>query len=293
VAIGRHAAELAERTPEAVRLVGPIREGVIADRSAVEQVLRQLVAHAQGRQRLFRPEVMMCVPAAATSEHRHALIGAAIAAGARLAWLIEAPLAAAMGLDLPVSSPGGCAICDVGAGGVQAAVISLSGVVVAQSVRAGGDHFDEAIAGWVRDRHGLRMERGAAEALKLALGCAVPLDRPRSVEVTGRDATGASATVAVSSSDVTEAIQRPLGDVARAVREVLRQLPASLEAGVAERGLYLTGGGALLRGLDGFLAHETGIPVRVGEDPRTCAVRGTRRALGEFELLQRRQLYMR
>jgi rod shape-determining protein MreB len=293
VAVGRQAAELAERTPDAVRLVRPIREGAIADRSAVEQVLRQLVTRAQGRQRLFRPEVMMCVPAAATSEHRHALIGAAIAAGARLAWLIEAPLAAAMGLDLPVSAPGGCAICDVGAGGVQAAVISLSGVVAAQSARAGGEHFDDAIAAWVRDRHDVRVERAAAEALKLALGCAVPLDRPRSVEVTGRDASGASVMVAVSSSDVTEAIQRPLADVARAVREVLRQLPASLETGVAERGLYLTGGGALLRGLDGFLARETGIPVRVAEEPRTCAVRGTRRALGEFELLQRRQLYLR
>jgi rod shape-determining protein MreB len=166
-------------------------------------------------------------------------------------------------------------------------------VVAAQSARAGGEHFDDAIAAWVRDRHDVRVERAAAEALKLALGCAVPLDRPRSVEVTGRDASGASVMVAVSSSDVTEAIQRPLADVARAVREVLRQLPASLETGVAERGLYLTGGGALLRGLDGFLARETGIPVRVAEEPRTCAVRGTRRALGEFELLQRRQLYLR
>ena len=293
LAIGRQAVELAERTPDAVRLVHPVREGAIADRSAVDQALRLLVARAQGRQRLFRPEVMMCVPATATSEHRHALTSAAIAAGARLAWLIEAPLAAAMGLDLPVSAPDGCAVCDVGAGGMQVAVISLSGVVVAQTARAGGDHLDEAIADWVHQRHGVRLERRAAESLKLALGCAVPLDRPRSVEVTGPDAAGAAATVAVSSSDVREAIQAPLRALAGAVRDVLGQLPARLESGVAERGLYLTGGGALLRGLDGFLARETGVPVRVAEDPRTCAVRGTRRALGEFELLQRRQLYLR
>jgi len=293
LAIGRQAAELADRAPGQVALVSPMRDGAIADRSVVEQVLRQLVARAQGRQRLFRPEVMMCVPAAATSEHRHAMTEAAIAAGARQAWLIEAPLAAAMGLDLPVAAATGCAVCDIGAGGAQVAVISLSGVVAAQSARAGGDHLDDAIAAWVRDRHGVAVERRAAEALKLALGCAVPLDRPRSVEATGRDAAGSAVTVTVSSSDVTEAIQAPLHAVAAAVRDVLRQVPARLESGVAEHGLYLAGGGAQLRGLDGFLARESGVPVRVGEDPRTCAVRGTRRALGEFELLQRRQLYMR
>jgi len=293
LAIGRHAAELADRGPGQVRLVSPMRDGDIADRSVVAQVLRQLVARAQGRQRLFRPEVMMCVPATATSEHRHTMTEAAIAAGARQAWLIEAPLAAAMGLDLPVAAATGCAVCDVGAGGVQVAVISLSGVVAAQSARAGGDHLDDAIAAWVRERHGIAVDRRAAEALKLALGCAMPLDRPRSVEATGRDAGGTAVTVAVSSSDVTDAIQAPLHAVAAAVRDVLRQVPARFESGVAEGGLYLTGGGALLRGLNDFLARETGVPVRVADDPRTCAVRGTRRALGEFELLQRRQLYMR
>ncbi|HYW28053.1 MAG TPA: rod shape-determining protein [Terriglobales bacterium] len=293
IALGRQAAELADRTPGAVRLVWPMREGAIADRSVVDQSLRQLVARAQGRQRLFRPEVMMCVPAAATSQHRYAMTEAAIAAGARQAWLIEAPLAAAMGLDLPVAAAAGSAVCDAGAGGVQVAVISQSGVVAAQSVEAGGDRLDDAIAAWVRERHGVRLERRAAEALKLALGSAVPLDRPRTVEVTGEDATGAAATVTVSSGDVTEAIQDPLQSVAAAVREVLGQVPARLASGIAEHGLHLTGGGALLRGLDGFLARATGVPVRVPDDPRTCAVRGTRRALGEFELLQRRQLYMR
>jgi rod shape-determining protein MreB and related proteins len=293
LAIGRHAAELADRAPGQVGLVSPMRDGAIADRSVVDQVLRQLVTRAQGRQRLFRPEVMMCVPAAATSEHRHAMTEAAIAAGARQAWLIEAPLAAAMGLDLPVAAATGCAVCDIGAGGMQVAVISLSGVVASQSARAGGDHLDDAIAAWVRDRHGVEIERRAAEALKLALGCAVPLDRPRSVEATGRDAAGTAVTVTVSSTDVTGAIQAPLHAAAAAVRDVVRQVPARLESDVAERGLYLAGGGALLRGLDGFLAREAGVPVRVAADPRTCAVRGTRRALGEFELLQRRQLYMR
>jgi rod shape-determining protein MreB len=293
VAIGRQAVQLADRVPGRVRLVRPMREGAIVDRAVVRQAVRQLVARAQGRQRLFRPEVMLCVPASATSEHRHAMTEAAIAAGARQAWLIEAPLAAAMGLDLPVSASTGCAVCDLGAGGVQVAVMSLSGVVVARSVAAGGDHLDGAIADWVRRRHGLEVEHRSAEALKVALGSAVPLDRPRSVEVTGAGPSGAAATVAVSSDNVTEAIEDRLGAIAGAVRDVLAEAPSRLEASVAERGLFLTGGGALLRGLDSFLSQRTGVPIRVAGDPRTCAVRGTRRALGEFELLQRRQLYMR
>lgn len=294
LATGRQALEVAARRHDSVRLVRPLRKGVIADRAVLDGVLQQVVARAQGRQRLFRPEVMMCVPTASTSQHRRALTEAAVEAGARQAWLIEAPLAAAMGLDLPIATAGGSAVCDIGAGGVQVAVMSHSGVVVAQSVPAGGEHLDEAIVAWLREHRGLLVEPRAAESLKLTLGCALPPDRSRSVEVTGADVRGGGgATATVSSSDVTEAIQEPLHLMASAVREVLDQVPARLQADVAERGLFLTGGGALLRGLAAFLAGESGIPVRVAEDPRTCAVRGTRRALGEFELLQRRQRYLR
>ncbi|HXM55079.1 MAG TPA: rod shape-determining protein [Candidatus Dormibacteraeota bacterium] len=292
LAVGRQAAEAAERSA-GVRLIRPIRDGVIAGGAPVEQVLRLLVNRAQGRQRLFRPEVMICVPAAATGEHRRTMAEAAIAAGARQAWLIEAPLAAAMGLGLPVAASGGHAVCDVGAGVVQAAVISLSGVVAAQSVPAGGDHLDAAIAAWIQEARGVTIDGRAAEELKVALGSAVALDRPRSVEVTGRDAGGSASTVTVTSEEVRAAIAEPLAAIAGAVIDVLDQIPSRLEADVAERGLFLAGGGALLRGLDVFLARETAIPVRVAEDPRTCAVRGTRRALGEFELTQRRQLYLR
>lgn len=293
LAVGRQAADLAVRAPQDVRLLRPIRDGGIAGDAPLEQVLRHLVTRAQGRQRLFRPEVMLCVPASATSGYRRAMAGAAISAGARQAWLIEAPLAAAMGLGLPVAAPGGHAVCDLGAGGVQVAVIALSGVVAAQSTAAGGDRMDAAIAEWVRERRGVVVDGPSAEELKVMLGSAVPLDRPRSVEVTGREPGGGAVTVTVSSEDVTEAIQGPLRTVAAAVRAVLDQVSARLEADVAEQGLFLTGGGALLRGLDVFLAREAGVPVRVADDPRTCAVRGTRRALGEFELLQRRQLYLR
>ena len=294
VSIGRHAEQAVAGAPGALRLVQPLRGGAVADAAVVEQVLRILVNRAQGRQRLFRPEVMMCVPAGATGDDRRAMTEAAISAGARQAWLIEAPLAAALGLGLPVAEARAHAICDVGAGGVQVAVIALSGVVVAVSAPAGGDQLDAAIVSWVRRRSGVTLEPRAAEALKVALGSALPLDRPRSVEATGREEGGGpSVTVAVSSAEVTDAIREPLAALAAAVREVLAQTPAGLAPDVAERGLVLTGGGALLRGLDRHLAREAGVPVRVAENPRTCAVRGTRRALGEFELLQRRQLYLR
>jgi rod shape-determining protein MreB len=294
LAVGREARRLAEHAPSAVRLVRPLPEGAPADVALLEQVLRHLVTRAQGRQRLFRPEVMVCVPATASSQHRRAMTAAAISAGARQAWLIEAPLATAMGLGLPVAESRGHAVCDLGAGAAQVAVISLSGVVVAEVVPAGGDHLDAAIVTLVRERHGVVVDQRAAEALKVALGSAVPLDRPRSVSATGRDARGAgTASATVSSDDVTAAIQDRLRALAGAVRDVLAQTPARLADGVAERGLFLAGGSALLRGLDVYLARETGIPVRVADDPTTCAVRGTRRALGEYELLQRRQLYLR
>jgi rod shape-determining protein MreB and related proteins len=294
LAVGRQAEELAASLPHAVRLARPLHDGAIADLAIMEQVLRLLVARAQGRQRLFRPEVMMCVPAAASGRDRRLMTEAAISAGARQAWLIDAPLAAAMGAGLPVAEPRGHAVCDVGAGAVQAAVVALSGVVVVQAARAGGDHFDAAIADWVRDRHHVALEPRSAEALKVALGSAQVLDRPRTLEVTGLEVGGASSvTVAVSSADVTDAMRGPLEAVTAVVRRVLDQAPGRLAADVAERGVVVTGGGALLRNLDRHLERETGVAVRVAEDPRTCAVRGARRALGEFELIQRRQLYLR
>jgi rod shape-determining protein MreB and related proteins len=294
LAVGRRAEELAAAAPHALHLVRPLQGGAIGDAAAAAQVLRHLVAGAQGRQRLFRPEVMMCVPAGASGADRRVMTEAAVAAGARQAWLIEAPLAAAMGLDLPVADARAHAVCDVGAGLVQAAVISQSAIVVAQTAPAGGDVFDAAIAAWVLDRHGVVLEQRSAEALKVALGSALPPDRPRSVEVTGREANGpASVTVPVSSTEVTEAIREPLAAVAAVVRLALDQAPGRLAADVAARGVVLTGGGALLRGLGRYLERAAAVPVRVADEPRTCAVRGTRRALGEFELIQRRQLYLR
>ena len=289
LAVGRQALELADQAPHAVRLVRPVREGAVVELAVAEQVLQHLVARAQGRQRLFRPEVMICVQADASGDDRRALTEAAVEAGARQAWLIEAPMAAAMGIGLPVAEATPHAVCDLGGGLTQVAVISLSSIVAAHAIPIGGGQLDMAIAAAVRERHGLPIDAGAAEALKLAIGSAPPGGEARTVEVRWEE----SAPVAVTSGEVMEAMQPPLAAMAAAVRQVLEQTPPRLAAQVSAQGLFLTGGGALLPGIDRYVALQTGVPARVADDPRTCAVRGTRRALGEFEVLQRRQLYLR
>jgi len=285
VGLGGQAREAMRRTPRRIRLVRPVRAGAIADLAVVERVLQHLVTRAQGRQRLFRPEVVICVHAAATGDDRRALTQAAMSAGARQAWLIEAPMADAMGIGLPVAEAAPHAVCDIGGGTTQVAVISLSGVVAAQT--------DEAIATAVQRRHGVAIDAEAAEAVKLAVGAALPGGPPRAAEATGRGPAGDLAPVTVTSAEVSEAIQPPLRAIAATIRSTLEQTPSALAAQLEAAGLHLAGGGALLAGIDRYLARATGLMVTVAEDPRTCAVRGTRRALGEYEVLQRRQHYMR
>lgn len=294
LAAGREARELAAHAPRRVRLVRPLTGGAIADPDVATRLLRHLILRAQGRQRLFRPEVMMCVASAASGRDRRVLTEAAISAGARQAWLIETPVAAALGLGLPVAEAGPQGICDLGAGSVQAAVISRSGVVAVAAEPGGGHALDETIAQMVLERHGVRLDETAAEALKLALGSALPQDASLAAEVSGvAGAGGGAAAPSVTAAELTGAMTPWLRSTASLVRGVVEQTPAELAFEVGRRGFHLTGGGALLRGIDRYLAEETGIPCRVGNDPLTCAVLGTKRALGEFEVVQRRQLYLR
>ena len=294
LAVGRQAFEMVGRTPEAINVVRPMREGVIADFVVTEGMLHYFIGRVQGRNRLFKPEIMICVPSGVTSVERRAVTEAAISAGARQAWLIDEPLAAAIGAQLPISEPRGHAICDIGGGTTEIAVLSLSGMVVAHSVRVGGNRIDDAIASHLKRRHNLLIGERTAEEIKVTIGSAVALKEPLTMEVRGRDlVSGLPKNQDVSSGEITDSIQEPLGLIVAAVRNVLEQTPPELAADIYERGLVLTGGGALLRGIDRYLSMHTGIPAFVADDPQTCVVRGTGTALDQFDVLKRNQLYLR
>jgi rod shape-determining protein MreB and related proteins len=286
---GDQAVELFEREPDTVRLAGP------ADPAVRERMLQHLIGRTQGRQRLFRPEVMICIHSTATGDERRALAEAAIAAGARQAWLLEAPLAAAMGAGLPVTESRPHAICDVGATTTEAAVVALSGLVVAHAAPGGGRDLDSAIVERLRERRGLVVDQRGAETLKIAIGAATPGAEPApSAQVTATDAgTGELVQAAVGAAEVADAIREPVGRICAAVRRTLDQTPSRLLADVLADGLVLTGGGARLAGLPERLERDAGIRARVADEPQTCVVRGTRRALGQYEVIQRRQLFFR
>lgn len=257
--------------------------GPVPDRDST-RTLHQLIGKAKGRPRLFKPEVIVSVPSAVTSSQRRALTEAAISAGARQVWLIDEPLAAAMGAGLPIGEVRACGICEIGAGTTEVAVISLSGMVVAQSIPVGGDRFDEAIVDYLHHRRNLTVTRRDAELIKIAVGSAVRLEQPLVHEIGGGR---------ITSNEIAEAVQNPLRSVADAIRAVLAEAPTQLAADVRGRGLVLSGGAAQLRGLAEFITAETGIPSVVAHDPQTSVVRGTGLALDNFEVLRRNQSYLR
>ena len=294
LAVGRQALEMVGRTPDTIQVVRPMRDGVIADFVVTEGMLHHFIGKVQGRQRIFKPEIMVCVPSGVTSVERRAVTEAAISAGARQAWLIDEPLAAAIGAGLPIAEPRGNAICDVGGGTTEIAVISLSGMVVAHSIRVGGNRIDDAITAYMKRKHNLLIGERTAEEVKIAIGSAVLMKQPLVTEVRGRDlVSGLPRNLEVSSTEVTEAIQEPLRLIVGAVRSVLEETPPELAADIFDRGIVLSGGGAQLRGLDRYLAMHTGIPAVVADDPQTSVVRGTGLALEHFELLKRNQSYLR
>ncbi|HEY8759516.1 MAG TPA: rod shape-determining protein [Candidatus Dormibacteraeota bacterium] len=294
LAVGRQAAEMVGRTPDTITLVRPMREGVIADFVVTEGMLHYFIAKVQGRQRIFKPEIMICVPSGVTSVERRAVTEAAISAGAKQAWLIDEPLAAAIGADLPISQPSGHAICDIGGGTTEIAVISLSGMVVAHSIRVGGNRIDDAIAAFVKRKHNLLIGERTAEEVKIGIGSAIAPKELLTMEVRGRDlVSGLPKNITLDSREVAEAIQDPLAQIVGAVRGVLEQTPPELAADIYDKGIVLSGGGALLRNIDRYLVMHTGVPAIVADDPQTCVARGTGLALEHFEVLKRNQLYLR
>lgn len=294
LAVGKKAFEMVGRAPEAIQVVRPMREGVIADFVVTEGMLHHLIGKVQGRQRLFRPEIMICVPSGVTSVERRAVTEAAISAGARQAWLIDEPLAAAIGAGLPIAEPRGNAICDIGGGTTEIAVISLSGMVVEHSIRVGGNRLDDAIGAYMKRKHNLLIGERTAEEVKIAAGAAVSMKEPLVTEVRGRDlVTGLPRNVDITSNEIVEAVQEPLRLIVAAIRDVLEETPPELSADIFDRGIVLSGGGSQLRGIDRYISMHTGIPAVVADEPQTSVVRGTGLALENFEVLKRNQSYLR
>ena len=291
VAVGTEAREMLGRTPGAIQVIRPMREGVIADYVTTEAMLRYFIGRIIGRFALIKPEVMICVPAGVTGVEQRAVQDAAEAAGARRpAHLIPEPLAAAIGARIPVHAPQGHMIVDIGGGRTEAAVISMYGIVVTESVRVAGDRLDDAIAAYVKRRHNLIIGDRTAEELKIAIGSALPLDEEMSYQVRGRDQiTGLPRTITVTSSDITQAIQDPLQSICGAVRSVLERTPPELASDVVDRGIVLTGGTGLLRNLDRMITADIGIPCYVADNPLECVAMGAGIALDHLDLIKRAQ----
>jgi len=289
VAVGDEARRMIGRTPSSISVIRPMRDGVIADYLITEAMLRYFVTKTVGRLSLVKPEVMICIPAGVTSVEQRAVRDAAEQAGARRpAHLVPEPLAAAIGARIPVGSPSGNMIVDIGGGRSEAAIISMYGMVVSESVRVAGDRMDDAIAAYIKRRHNLIIGDRTAEDVKIAIGSALPLEEEATTEVRGRDQiSGLPKTVVVSSQEVTQAVQDCLAAIVQTVRSVLERTPPELVSDVIDRGIVLTGGGSLLRHLDLLLTQETGVPCQVAENPMDCVAIGAGAALEHLEVIKR------
>ncbi|MCH7616617.1 MAG: rod shape-determining protein [Chloroflexi bacterium] len=291
VAVGTEAREMLGRTPGSISVVRPMRDGVIADYVTTEAMLRYFIRRVMGRISMIKPEVMICVPAGVTGVEQRAVQDAAEAAGARRpAHLIPEPLAAAIGARIPVHIPQGHMVVDIGGGRTEAAVISMYGIVVSESVRVAGDRLDDAIAAYIKRRHNLVIGDRTAEELKIAIGSALPLEEEITYQVRGRDQiTGLPRTITVTSSEVTQAMADPLQSIVGAARAVLERTPPELASDVVDRGIVLSGGTGMLRNLDRLITQEIGIPCYVADSPMECVAMGAGIALEHLDLIKRAQ----
>jgi len=285
LAVGLEAKKMLGRTPGSIQAIRPMKDGVIADFTVTEQMLKQFIKKVTPS-RFFSasPRIVICVPCGSTQVERRAIKDSALAAGARRVELIEEPMAAAIGAGLPVEEPTGSMVVDIGGGTTEVGVISLGGVVYSNSVRVGGDKFDEAIINYIRRNYGMLIGETTAEEIKKTIGSAFPGAEVREMEVKGRNlAEGIPRSFTVSSNEILEALTEPLNQIVSAVKIALEQTPPELGADIADKGMVLTGGGALLKDIDRLLAEETGLPVFVGEEPLTCVVRGSGKALEKMD----------
>lgn len=285
--VGADALAMLGREPASIEVVRPLRNGVIADYVVTEAMLKHFIRRACGKFRISKPEVMICVPAGVTSVEMRAVRDAAEAAGARRAWLIREPLAAAIGANIPVYQPSGNLIVDIGGGTTEVAVVSLNDIVVSKSVRVGGSKFDEAIAAYIKRKYNVAVGERTAESIKIEIGSALPMEQPLTMQVRGSDqVAGLPRTIQVDSTEITEALQPPLEAIINAVREVLAETPPELSSDIIDKGMVMTGGGSMLRRVNELLTEVTGVPCYVADQPAHCVAIGTGLALENLDVLR-------
>ncbi|MDP3981617.1 MAG: rod shape-determining protein [Chlamydiota bacterium] len=288
LAVGSEAKRMLGRTPGSIVAIRPLKDGVIADFEITESMLRYFITKVHNRKALVRPRIVVAVPSGITEVERRAVKDSALHAGAREVYLIEEPMAAAIGVGLPVQEPAGNMIIDIGGGTTEVAIISLAGIVFSKSVRVGGDEMDESIINYLKRTYNLMIGERTAENIKITIGSAAPLPEEISMQVKGRDlVAGLPKTIVVGSEEIREALLETVSTIIEAVRISLERCPPELSADLIDRGLILAGGGALLRGIDRLLSEETGLPVNVADDPLSAVVLGTGRVLDELDFLRK------
>ena len=287
VAVGQAAREMVGRAPGSIRILHPMRDGVIADYLVTEAMLRYFIERICGRFRLFQPEMMISVPTGVTGVERRAVRDAALAAGCKEAGLIPEPLAAAIGARIPISAPSGNMVVNVGGGTTEIAVISLNDIVVSNSIRVGGNKIDDAISNYIRREYNLLIGDPTSEQIKISIGSAIPMSESIPAEVRGRDqVAGLPRTITITSDEITHAISEPVNSIVRGVKQVLEQTPPELSADIINKGIVMIGGGGLLRNLDKLISDQTGIPCTIAEQPLMCVALGTGIALEHYDALQ-------
>jgi rod shape-determining protein MreB len=287
LAVGKEAKQMLGRTPGNIMAIRPMKEGVIADFEVTEAMLRHFIRKVHNRRTLIRPRIIICVPSGITQVEKRAVRESAESAGAREVYLIEEPMAAAIGAGLPITEPTSNMVVDIGGGTTEVAVISLAGIVFSKSVRVGGDKIDEAILQYVKRKYNLLIGERTAEVIKMTIGTAYPQEEPESIEVKGRDlVSGIPKILTIDSEEVRLAITEQIDTIVQVVKQALEQTPPELAADIVDRGIFLTGGGALLKNLDILLKEETGLPIIIAEDPLSAVVLGSGKALEDLDLLR-------
>jgi len=286
LAVGQEAKNMIGKTPMNIQAVRPMKDGVIADFEMTERMIRYFIEKAHNRKTFMRPRIIICIPHGITQVERKAVRESALSAGAREVFLVEEPMAAAIGAGIPVASPNGHIVVDIGGGTTEIGVTSLGGLVISKSIKVAGDRFDKAIIDYVRQNFNLYIGERTAEEIKFQIGTAVKLESDLIIQVKGRDNSGLLSTIDLSSEGVRQAMKEPLKEIALAIRQVLEDMPPDLASDIVDNGIVLTGGGALIRGLDVYLSNDVKLPVRVADEPLLAVAHGTSKVLDEEGLLK-------